>query len=64
MRQLVLPGVLRALDLEPLLRPALLSAMAACLLKFCDPETDDPETDDSGAADATRCGSVAWGTRK
>lgn len=57
--QATLPGVQRALDLEPLLRGALLAQMAAVLLRFEPPEV-------AGAwVFCSRCGQLvenqSWG---
>jgi hypothetical protein len=54
MVQLTLPGMIRVLDLEPLLRPEVLSSIAAILRKFV-------EIDNSATEPAARWASVGWG---
>jgi hypothetical protein len=53
MLQLILPGVHRTLDLEPLLRPSTLAALAAVLMKYPDRSDARPK--------GPVCPSVQWG---
>jgi hypothetical protein len=54
MLQLTLPGMLRTLDLEPLLRPEVLSAIASVLRK-------PSEITDSATEPGARWACVGWG---